>query len=189
MQSDEVYRELQENLEQLRKNKNRFSDEDEDAAKKKIADDNHPASEDGQSAELSAERPSPEEDENNPAGSSGDHEPPSLLISHLDESEEQPALDINQQKQNELIDRFINSKVDFTENIRSKSKTAPQEEEQDLLGSSVESSENLISENLADIMLRQGKTDKAIEIYKKLIWKYPQKKTYFAEKIDQIKAD
>jgi hypothetical protein len=36
-------------------------------------------------------------------------------------------------------------------------------------------------------MLKQGKTDKAIEIYEKLIIKFPEKKSYFAEKIESLK--
>jgi len=47
--------------------------------------------------------------------------------------------------------------------------------------------EDVLTESLAKIFLGQGKTDKAIEIYKKLIWKFPQKKAYFASQIEQIK--
>lgn len=37
-------------------------------------------------------------------------------------------------------------------------------------------------------MIKQGKIDKAIDIYEKLILKYPQKKAYFAEKIENLKS-
>jgi TolA-binding protein len=40
---------------------------------------------------------------------------------------------------------------------------------------------------LAQILTRQGKKDKAIEVYKKLIWKFPQKKAYFAAQIEDLK--
>jgi len=43
-----------------------------------------------------------------------------------------------------------------------------------------------VSENLAQILLSQGKKQKAIEIYKKLIWKFPQKKAYFAARIEEL---
>lgn len=47
--------------------------------------------------------------------------------------------------------------------------------------------DNIISETLAEILIRQGKKDKAIEVYKKLIWKFPQKKAYFAAQIDELR--
>jgi ABC-type Zn uptake system ZnuABC Zn-binding protein ZnuA len=36
-------------------------------------------------------------------------------------------------------------------------------------------------------MIKQGKHEKAIDIYKKLIWKFPQKKAYFATQIEELK--
>jgi hypothetical protein len=42
-------------------------------------------------------------------------------------------------------------------------------------------------ENLASIMIKQGKHETAIDIYKKLIWKFPQKKAYFATQIEELK--
>jgi hypothetical protein len=47
--------------------------------------------------------------------------------------------------------------------------------------------DNIISETLVEILLKQGKKDKAIEVLKKLIWKYPQKKAYFASQIEELK--
>jgi len=57
----------------------------------------------------------------------------------------------------------------------------------DLSAQSVEFGDNLVSENLARVMIKQGKKSKAIDIYKKLIWKFPQKKAYFASQIDSLK--
>ncbi len=45
----------------------------------------------------------------------------------------------------------------------------------------------LASENLANIMIKQGKINSAIEILHKLILKYPEKSTYFATRIDELK--
>ena len=45
---------------------------------------------------------------------------------------------------------------------------------------------NLVTESFAKIMTMQGRYDKAIEIYKKLILKFPEKSAYFASKIDEI---
>ena len=57
----------------------------------------------------------------------------------------------------------------------------------DLARESVNFNDNLVSENLAIILTDQGKTQKAIDIYKKLIWKFPQKKAYFASQIEKLK--
>ena len=50
-------------------------------------------------------------------------------------------------------------------------------------------SDNLVWEKLGEIYAKQGKTEKATEIYHKLIWKFPQKKAYFAEKIESLNAE
>jgi hypothetical protein len=47
--------------------------------------------------------------------------------------------------------------------------------------------DHIISETLVEILLKQGKKEKAIEVLKKLIWKFPQKKTYFAAQIEELR--
>jgi hypothetical protein len=47
--------------------------------------------------------------------------------------------------------------------------------------------DNIVSETLVEILLKQGKKDKAIEVLKKLIWKFPQKKAYFASQIEELR--
>jgi len=47
--------------------------------------------------------------------------------------------------------------------------------------------EAAITENLANILLKQGKSTQAIAIYEKLVLKYPQKKSYFATQIQNLK--
>jgi len=46
--------------------------------------------------------------------------------------------------------------------------------------------DTLVSESLAEIHIKQGNYGKAIEIYRKLSLQNPQKKVYFADKIDQL---
>jgi len=46
---------------------------------------------------------------------------------------------------------------------------------------------DIITENLAHIFESQGKADKAISIYEKLILKSPEKKSYFASRIENLK--
>jgi len=57
----------------------------------------------------------------------------------------------------------------------------------DLSVPSVTYGENIVSETLVEILLKQGKKDKAVEVLKKLIWKFPQKKAYFAARIEELK--
>lgn len=51
---------------------------------------------------------------------------------------------------------------------------------------SIEKEESLVSESLAEIYRIQGKPEKAISVYRKLILLNPEKKVYFADKIEQI---
>jgi hypothetical protein len=48
------------------------------------------------------------------------------------------------------------------------------------------SADNVVSEGMAKVMLRQGKIEKAVEIYEQLILKKPEKKAYFVEKIKDL---
>ncbi|HEX6889281.1 MAG TPA: hypothetical protein VF141_01265 [Chryseolinea sp.] len=51
-----------------------------------------------------------------------------------------------------------------------------------------EFNDNVVSETLVEILIKQGKKDKAVEVLKKLIWKFPQKKAYFAAQIEELKS-
>ena len=88
--------------------------------------------------------------------------------------------------QDHLIERFIkrSSETDFTPVPAADPKGTSKPE--DLAQNSTRLNENAISENLAQILFKQGKIDMAVDIYRKLIWKFPQKKAYFAGQIDKI---
>lgn len=51
---------------------------------------------------------------------------------------------------------------------------------------SISNEDNLVSESLAQVMVKQGRYDRAVEMYKKLSLLKPQKKAYFARKIEDI---
>ena len=51
---------------------------------------------------------------------------------------------------------------------------------------SIAKEEGLASESLAEIYEKQGKHDQAIEMYKKLSLRNPQKNAYFAARIEEI---
>lgn len=54
---------------------------------------------------------------------------------------------------------------------------------------SVTPDEDMVTETLAKIHLKQGNILKAIKIYEKLSLIYPNKMTYFASQIDKIKQE
>jgi hypothetical protein len=54
---------------------------------------------------------------------------------------------------------------------------------------SVEEKDETITETLADIMLGQGKINKAIEMFEKLGLKFPEKSVYFASRIEELKKN
>jgi hypothetical protein len=56
----------------------------------------------------------------------------------------------------------------------------------DLSVRSTRAEADLASESLARILVRQGKTDRAIEIYQRLMVKQPEKMAYFASQIQQL---
>lgn len=64
-----------------------------------------------------------------------------------------------------------------------------EESRPDLSLSSVKLNEELISENLAKILTKQGKSEQALAMYRKLSLKYPEKSTYFAEIIEKLEQD
>lgn len=56
----------------------------------------------------------------------------------------------------------------------------------DISQNSVEVHDDFMTETFARILVKQGSYDRAIEIYRKLILKFPEKNTYFASQIDEI---
>ncbi|MCY7350583.1 MAG: hypothetical protein LH606_07930 [Cytophagaceae bacterium] len=92
-----------------------------------------------------------------------------------------------QQEQLSLIDRFIAAEPRLGP-LRA-THGQPGEEPEDLFQKrQTFESGGLVTESFAKIMVKQGKPDKAIETYQKLILKNPDKKAYFAQKIEELKG-
>ena len=87
-----------------------------------------------------------------------------------------------QKDQLQMIDDFIN----IQPNLSGKDKSANAPEDLSTIRTG-EFSDKVVSETLVDILIKQGKKDKAVEVLKKLIWKFPQKKAYFAAQIEDLK--
>ncbi|RFP66624.1 hypothetical protein D0N36_02655 [Hymenobacter lapidiphilus] len=106
-------------------------------------------------------------------------EPDALLLAHA--RAHQPAAKTSSL---DLINRFLKAQP------RIKAGTIglplPTAEQTDLSVRSSVPAPALASESLAKIMVRQGKTAKAIEIYERLMAKQPGKMAYFAEQIQQL---
>lgn len=86
----------------------------------------------------------------------------------------------------EIIEKFIQEQPSIG-SIRKELEKTADEITKDLSEKSTQFGDDLVSENLAIILLKQGKKDRALDIYRKLIWKLPQKKAYFAARIEEIK--
>lgn len=88
-------------------------------------------------------------------------------------------------KQLEIIEMFIRNEPRISP-VRSLPVEMPQQE--DLAERNKAPLDGLVTESFALILLKQGKTGKAIDIYEKLGLKYPAKSAYFADKIRELRA-
>jgi hypothetical protein len=89
-----------------------------------------------------------------------------------------------QKDQIEIIDQFIKTQPTIS---NSKDKPLPDAAVDLATTQAGEFNDHIVSETLVEILIKQGKKDKAIEVLKKLIWKFPQKKAYFAAQIEELK--
>ncbi|QMU28279.1 hypothetical protein [Adhaeribacter radiodurans] len=87
-------------------------------------------------------------------------------------------------RQFEIIDQFLKANPKLKTFSNEKLRTEPQD---DLAFKSTKNTKNLASENLATILIKQGKLKKAIKIYEHLIVKIPEKKAYFASQIENLR--
>mgnify|MGYP002779171742 CR=1 FL=1 len=117
---------------------------------------------------------------------SAEDETPPLKLGHLNEDEgavEQFSKRLRKSVQREIIDNFIKSEPRIsTLNLGEKDAFT----DRDLSVSSTKPPE-IISENLASILIKQGRIDKAIDMYAKLSLRFPEKSAYFASRIEDLK--
>lgn len=159
-----LYDELEENLNKLRKNKELLSGEEEEANVS-----THQKQGEGPLVPLSnnIEKEKMEE-----------------YLASLKNSEAKLIENEKVREQIKIIDSFIESKPKLPKLDQGEE---DKEKREDLSLRSSRVSANIASENLALIMAKQGKLQKAHDIYNKLIWKYPEKKAYFVARINELK--
>ncbi|TLX76169.1 hypothetical protein E9993_08125 [Labilibacter sediminis] len=82
-----------------------------------------------------------------------------------------------------LIDNFLSAKPKIITAPSSKTK------EVDLSEQDTKHQDDILTETLADIYIKQGYKSKAISILEKLLLKYPEKNAYFARRISDLKEN
>src|SRR5690606_31458838 len=92
---------------------------------------------------------------------------------------------VDKDKINNIIDKFITEEptIPYFDIRKIHEDPLPPT---DLASKNLKSTTGIASENFAKILERQGKIDKAITIYQELILKNPEKKAYFANKIEEL---
>lgn len=105
------------------------------------------------------------------------------LIESIKKKEKKEILDDKKKEQIDLIKAFSKKEI----KLATIKEIEANQNNENLAESSTQINDNLISESLAHLLLKQGKTSKAIEIYKKLGLKFPDKRAYFADLIENLK--
>lgn len=87
-----------------------------------------------------------------------------------------------------LMDKVKSLEGTFTTSI-SKAMKSGESEEKNPSPEEKPSEINVISQTLAEIYVAQGKIDQALAVYQKLCLKFPEKSSYFEEKITELKKN
>ena len=91
--------------------------------------------------------------------------------------------DVERQRQLDLIDSFIKKEPRIPP-VRAK--LGEPHEQEDLAKRNKSTGGGFVTESFAQILAKQGKPDKARDIYEKLMAKNPEKKAYFTAKISEL---
>lgn len=111
--------------------------------------------------------------------------PDALLLAHL-AAHQAPA--VPKPSSLDLINSFLKRAPAPARRRVAPLPSAPEPDEQaDLSVRSTRAEPDLASESLAKILVRQGKPDRAIAVYERLMVKHPEKMAYFAAQIESLR--
>lgn len=106
-----------------------------------------------------------------------------LETTQADEPEPADENEVERQRQRAIIENFIQREATLAP-IRGS--MTDRSEHEDLTKRNKGTMDGVVTEAFARILVRQGKIDKAIEVYEKLFQKNPEKSDFFAEKIREL---
>ena len=117
-----------------------------------------------------------------------DNDIPENLFGLLDEPEKKPKKDADTEGYEDLIYQHLTAEIgDISTLSTEKKKKKKKKEMHELAIKSIEDDNDMVSETLADLLVWQGKTSKAVDMYQKLSLAFPDKSSYFAAKIETIR--
>lgn len=96
-----------------------------------------------------------------------------------DETQQAPAAEPSESMR--LIENFLQNQEQTIENENIPTISPEEIEERSAAG------DDIVTETFADILLSQNQFEPAIDIFNKLILKFPEKSTYFAARIEKVK--
>jgi hypothetical protein len=118
-----------------------------------------------------------------------ENETPDDAFGFLDKLVSKPEKILDRGGATDLIRQHLTAQTEEAEPATTeKKKKKKKKEMHELAARSIEEDDEMVSETLADLLMWQGKTTKAIDMYQKLSLAFPDKSAYFASKIETIKS-
>ena len=107
------------------------------------------------------------------------------LIESIRRKEKKEILDKKKQEQIDIIKAFSKKEI----KLATLKELEGQKQQDDLSEKSTKLNPDLITESYAKLLIKQGKNNRAKEIYKKLMVKFPDKNTYFANRLKDLEEN
>ncbi|MFD2202986.1 hypothetical protein [Shivajiella indica] len=107
------------------------------------------------------------------------------LIESIRRKEKKEIVDKKKQEQIDIIKAFSKKEI----KLATLKELEGQQRQDDLSEKSTQLNPDLVTEAYAKLLIKQGKNLKAKEIYKKLMVKFPDKNTYFADRLKELEEN